>query len=90
MTGFKQLISGSEKVLADLDKIVKEGSAGLVFIDERLVSDRVNRRLQVIDKHWGGTIVILPEPLIKRAGEERKDFASQLITRVLGYQVKLS
>ena len=41
MTGFQQVISDKDTILADLEKIVMSESSGLVFIDERLIN------------HWG-------------------------------------
>mmetsp|Transcript_27181 Transcript_27181/g.12675 ORF Transcript_27181/g.12675 Transcript_27181/m.12675 type:complete len:91 (-) Transcript_27181:682-954(-) len=90
MSGFQQVISDREMVLADLEKIVLTSSSGLVFIDERLLSDKVSRRIEVIGKQWEGAIVILPEPGKEGNGPGRGDFGMQLIARVLGYQMKLS
>lgn len=90
LTGFQQVISDRETVLAELEKIVLTGSSGLVLIDERLLNDKVSRRIEVIEKKWKGAIVILPEPGTVSAEPGKLDFGMQLIARVLGYQMKLS
>ena len=89
MTGFNQVISAKERIIADLEEIVRHRPAGIVFVDERLLTEAVNSRIQVIEKQWQGAIVILPEPGTDiEAG--REDFGMRLIARVLGYQIKLS
>lgn len=90
LTGFQQVISDRDTVLVDLEKIVLKGSSGLVLIDERLLSDKVSRRIEVIEKQWEGAIIILPEPGTERIEPGKRDFGMQLIARVLGYQMKLS
>lgn len=90
ITGFQQLISDKETILADIKNIVQAGSSGLIFIDERLLNEKVNAKIEIIEKRWDGTIVILPEPGPETAMPRKKDFGMQLITKVLGYQMKLN
>lgn len=90
MAGFRQIISAGDTVLADLEKIVQESSSGLVVIDERLLSDQVKARMEVIEKRWQGAIVVLPKPGPEGAEPGKEDFGMRLIAKVLGYQMKLS
>lgn len=88
--GFRQMISDGDTVLADLEKIVQQGSSGLVIIDERLLGDKVRARMEVIEKRWQGAIVVLPKPGPETGEPEKEDFGMRLVARVLGYQMKLS
>ena len=60
-----------------------------MFVDERLVAESITGRLQLLEKKWGGAIIMLPAP--GKEGEViARDTGQQFISRVLGYQMKLS
>jgi len=90
MTGFSQVVSDAHTVLDDLERVVAKDSSGLVFIDERLVSEKVRRRIEGIEKRWQRAIVIIPAPTPAEGEPGEMDYGMQLISRVLGYQMKLS
>jgi len=90
LTGIRQVISSRENILDDLTQIVAADSAGLVFIDERLLSDTIRGMIEVTEKRWPGAIVIIPEPSPATEGPGAGDYGMQLVSRVLGYQMKLS
>ena len=72
-----------------LKQVVKDETPGLVFVDERLVADSITGRLRLLEKQWGGAIILLPAP--GDLGEAiEKDTGRRFISRVLGYQMKLS
>ena len=89
LAGFQQLITNEENILKIMRRIVRSQEPGLVFIDERLLTEENMGRLQLMEKQWGGAIISLPEP--RKLGEPiGKDFGKHFISRVLGYQMKLS
>jgi len=89
LAGFQQVIAEKESVLEVFEKIVATSVPGLVFIDERLLGDTILSRLQVLEKQWGGAIISLPAP--GKSGEiSGIDYGKRFISRVLGYQMKLS
>lgn len=90
LTGFRQMLSNRERILEDIEQIVAEQSTGLVFIDERLLTGKISGRIEVIEKRWPGAIVILPGPSETEKEPAKEDYGMQLVSRVLGYQMKLS
>ena len=83
LAGFQQLIADEGNVLEIMTKIVNSSDPGLVFIDERLLSERILGRLQLLEKQWGGAIISLPEP--GRQGEPTgKDFGKRFISPASG------
>ena len=89
LAGFRQVVAGPETLVAQLEKIVRKGDAGLVIIDERLLSGADEARMRVLEKSWPGALVVLPAPGVDE-GDRDADYGSRLIARVLGYQMKLS
>lgn len=89
LAGFQQVVVDEGGVLELFEKIVNASSSGLVFIDERLLQESIQSRLQVLEKQWGGALVSLPAP---GKGDEavEMDYGKRFISRVLGYQLKLS
>lgn len=89
LAGFRQVVTDSSAVVAEFEHIVRQGNAGLVIVDERLLTERSLARLNGIEQRWEGALVVLPAP-----GEAREpeggDYGSRLIQRVLGYQLKLT
>lgn len=89
LAGFQQMIADQDTVLEVMKGIAGECVPGLVFIDERLMAEKVMGRLQLLEKQWGGAIISLPAP--DRLGELTGiDFGKRFVSRVLGYQMKLS
>jgi vacuolar-type H+-ATPase subunit F/Vma7 len=89
MAGFRQVIADEVNVLEVLTRIVHTSEPGLVFVDERLLAEKIMERLPFLEKQWGGAIISLPAPG-KVEVPAGKDFGRQFISRVLGYQMKLS
>lgn len=89
LAGFRQIITDSDRVVADFEKIVQQGEAGLVIIDERLLAEKTLVRLNAVEHRWKGAMVVLPAPG-EETGLEGSDYGRRLIQRVLGYQMKLT
>jgi vacuolar-type H+-ATPase subunit F/Vma7 len=89
LAGFQQVVADESSVLEVFTTIVNSEAPGLVFIDERLLAERYLASLQLLEKQWGGAIISLPAP---GKGDEPAgmDFGKRFISRVLGYQMKLS
>ena len=77
--------AGAESSLA---KIIEDAEPGLLAIDERLVKEIGEERFHEMERHWSGVIIVLPGPETGEAVEE--DYAMNLISRAIGYQVRLS
>lgn len=63
-----------------------EAGSGVVILDERLVEEVGEELLQSCERRWPGVLVVLPAPGVNGAGE---DYATRLIRRAVGYQVKV-
>lgn len=89
LAGFRQMVTAPGAVAETFAQIVREGSGGLVIVDERLLAGADLARLRVLEHDFAGALVVLPAPA---AGgeEEAEGYGSRLIARVLGYQMKLS
>lgn len=62
-----------------------EAGNGVVILDERLVAEVGEELLHSCERRWPGVLVVLPPPDV--SGEE--DYATRLIRRAVGYQVKV-
>lgn len=89
LAGFRQVVVNKENVLEVMVGIMADEHPGLLFIDERLLSEHIMGRLQLQEKQWGGAIITLPAPE-KRGESAGEDFGNRFVARVLGYQMKLS
>jgi len=89
LAGFEQVITDRGKVLEVFSALVKKNEPGLVFIDERLLSEENIGPLHILEKQWGGAFISVPAPA---RGEEMAavDFGKRFISKVLGYQMKLN
>jgi vacuolar-type H+-ATPase subunit F/Vma7 len=65
---------------------LEEAGSGVVILDERLVEEVGEEMLQSCERRWPGVLVVLPAPGVSGAGE---DYATRLIRRAVGYQVKV-
>ena len=89
LAGFQQMEADSSNVLEVFTEIVKKNDPGLIFLDERLMDEKIMGRIHLLEKQWGGAVISLPA-----AGKTETPFAEdsgrRFIARVLGYQMKLS
>ena len=89
LAGFKQILADRDTVLGILKQIVIDETPGIVFVDERILTENIMGRFRLLEKQWGGAFILLPAP---GEGDEaiKRDTGRQFISRVLGYQMKLS
>jgi len=88
LAGFQQEVADRETLLMVVEKIMKSSGAGLIFIDERLLTEKIRGRLQFLEKTWGGALISLPVPFGK-VEPGKDDYGNRFISRVLGYHMKL-
>lgn len=89
LAGFRHILAERQNILEVMKEIVKENKPGVVFVDERLLTENMTGRLRLLEKEWGGVFILLPAP--GELGEAiEKDTGQRFISRVLGYQMKLS
>lgn len=69
-----------------LERALVEAGSGVVILDERLVAEVGEEVLHSCERRWPGVLVVLPPPVVSGAGE---DYATRLIRRAVGYQVKV-
>ncbi len=87
LAGVTQLIVRGEGVEALLKKIITQPEIGLVVLDERLIKNIGEEKLQEIEHQWQGILLTLPAP--ETPGVTREDYTIQLMQRVIGYHLRL-
>jgi vacuolar-type H+-ATPase subunit F/Vma7 len=74
------------EAIGTLLRSLDEAGSGVVILDERLVEEVGEEMLQSCERRWPGVLVVLPAP---GAGGGGEDYATRLIRRAVGYQVKV-
>lgn len=69
-----------------LQQALGEAESGVVILDERLVAEVGEELLHELEERFPGVLVVLPAPGGSTGGE---DYATRLIRRAIGYQVKV-
>ena len=69
-----------------LHQALEEAGSGVVILDERLVTEIGEEMLHELEERWPGVLVVLPAPGGSGVDE---DYATRLIRRAIGYQVKV-
>lgn len=88
LAGVRQVSADIDQVPRVLRAISRDPLAGLVIIDDRLVSRAVRELMRELDTAWSGLVIALPAP--KKGAPTEEDYVLQLIRRAIGYQVRLS
>ena len=87
LAGAEQRLTTKSEIKQLLLELLETPAVALLVIDERLLQDLPAEELKDFEKKWPGALVILPAP-VKPAEEE--DYAMQLISKALGYHVRLN
>lgn len=74
------------RTTAALQGALQEAGSGVVILDERLLAEINEELLHEVEEAWPGVLVVLPAPGGSGAAE---DYATRLIRRAVGYQVKV-
>lgn len=87
LTGATQIQAVASELLETVEQLITKQKSGLLVVDERLLGKDHDQVIREIEKKWPGALIVLPSPDI--VGEEEKDYARQLITKAIGYHVRL-
>jgi len=88
LAGFEQHICDSEGLESLLDEFVTKPEYGLVVIDERLVTESIDRRLREMERGLDLVFVIMPPPMQMETRKE--DYAARLLRKAIGYHMQLN
>ena len=87
LAGVSQYVAGKKDMMEIVKKVIRDPETGIVFIDERLLTENYEEDLRQIEQTWHGILIILPSP--ERAEMEIEDYATRLIRKAIGYHVRL-
>ena len=87
LTGVTQIQTVADELQDTVEQLISDHKSGLLVVDERLLGKDHDQIIREIEKKWTGALIVLPSP--EKVGEEEQDYAQQLITRAIGYHVRL-
>lgn len=88
LAGFEQHVCESHELESLLALFVQKPEYGLFVIDERLVTERIDKNLREMERGLDVVFVILPPPLEMEA--KREDYAVRLLRKAIGYHIQLN
>ena len=88
MSGVSQFVVVPDDAETAVQQAMTDPDCGVVVVDERLLPGIDEERFREMEKRWFGVLVVLPAP--EKIGMEGEDYATRLIRRVIGYQVRLT
>lgn len=88
LAGVRQLACDAARAPSAIRDVTHDPLAGLVIVDERLVSRQVQSLMRELDRRWPGLVIVLPAPA--HGVQREEDYVLQLIRRAIGYQVRLN
>jgi V/A-type H+-transporting ATPase subunit F len=88
LAGVRQLACDAARAPSVVRDVTRDPLAGLVIVDERLVSRQVQALMRELDRRWPGLVIVLPAP--EHGAQREEDYVLQLIRRAIGYQVRLN
>lgn len=88
LAGFEQHVCTSDNLESVLDRFIHQDEYGLFVIDERIVSESIDKKLRELEKGLDLVFVILPPPLKMEAKQE--DYAVRLLRKAIGYHIQLN
>ena len=87
LAGFEQHICDSEGLESLLEQFIQKPEYGLIVIDERLVTEKIDSRLREMEQSLDLIFVIMPPPL--KMETRKEDYAVRLLRKAIGYHVQL-
>jgi vacuolar-type H+-ATPase subunit F/Vma7 len=88
LAGVTHYTSSPGEAEALLRRVMADPDTGVAVIDERLAMVVEEERFREMEKRWFGILLVLPAP--QGAGRETmEDYARRLISRAIGYHVRL-
>ena len=88
LAGFEQQVCASEELETLLEQFIQKPEYGLFVIDERLVTESLDKRLREMDRGLDLVFIIMPPPAKMEA--KREDYAVRLLRKAIGYHIKLN
>ena len=87
LAGFEQHICEGEGLESLLEQFIQKPEFGLIVIDERLVTEKIDSRLREMEQSLDLIFVIMPPPL--KIETRKEDYAVRLLRKAIGYHVQL-
>ena len=88
LAGFEHHFCTGEEIAELLERFIANPEYGLYVIDERLITENLEKRLREVERVSDLVFVILPPPLEEAAG--REDYAVRLLRKAIGYHIQLN
>ena len=88
LAGFEQQVCASEELETLLEQFIQKPEYGLFVIDERLVTESIDKRLREMERGLDLVFIIMPPPAKMEA--KREDYAVRLLRKAIGYHIKLN
>ena len=88
LAGFEQQVCASEELETLLEQFTQKPEYGLFVIDERLVTESIDKRLREMERGLDLVFIIMPPPAKMEA--KREDYAVRLLRKAIGYHIKLN
>jgi vacuolar-type H+-ATPase subunit F/Vma7 len=86
IAGATQYVIEEEEIEDLLKRVLEDKDAGVIIIDERLITKIEKESLRDLEKKWFGLLLILPSP---EKIDETKDPIMRLLKKTLGYYIKI-
>lgn len=88
LTGISQFIALNDNVIETAKNLINKGEYTIILIDERLLNDDEKRNeIEKLQEDFHGIISIIPAPAETEG--VGYDIVDTLISRAIGYQVRL-
>ena len=88
LAGFEQQVCVSEELETLLEQFIQKPDYGLFVIDERLVTESIDKRLREMERGLDLIFIIMPPPAKMEA--KREDYAVRLLRKAIGYHIQLN
>ncbi len=88
LAGVTHYASSPGDAEALLKKVMADPDTGVAVIDERLAMAIEEDRFREMERRWFGILLVLPTPW-GAGGEAWEDYARRLISKAIGYHVRV-
>lgn len=88
LAGIDHLTASRADFKGVLTKLMRAADHGMIVIDERFLTEDIERWLRETGKDWPGIVMILPPPAF--AVGDGEDYAARLLRKAIGYHVRLN
>lgn len=88
LAGFEHHVCTSGELESLLHSLARNNTIGIFVIDERLVTETMDKRLREMERSLGLVMVIMPPPI--EVETKREDYGARLLRKAIGYHIKLN